>query len=384
MDVRFLDSIQHCPPEQWDQLFNTDYPFIKHAFLHALEISGCTNASTGWTPQHCLVFHEDKMLAALPLYLKTHSYGEYVFDWAWANAYQQHGLSYYPKLLSAVPFTPSTGPRVAFHSDIHADDEQLHILRTIDQAIGDKFRPRGISSWHLLFPEKRLSTQLDTCNWKQRVGIQYHWFNKHYTSFAGFLGTLKSRKRKNINKERAAVEKQGVSLRTISGTEINHELIEKFYAFYQKTYIKRSGQQGYLNLNFFQLLQKNMPENLVMFCAEKNATLIAAALCFKDKANLYGRYWGCEKEYEFLHFETCYYQGIEYCINNKLQHFDPGAQGEHKIPRGFEPIITYSNHVILHTEFCRAIENFIDDEKDQVNAHIKYLNTLLPFKSEIP
>jgi predicted N-acyltransferase len=382
MEVQFLNNINDCSPTQWDALFNADYPFTKHAFLSALETSDCVNTSTGWQPQHITVTECGALIAAIPCYLKTHSYGEYVFDWSWANAYQQHGLDYYPKLLAAIPFTPATGPRLAIDNDHCSQDGHIALIRTIDQAIRNKFGLTGISSWHLLFPSKTLSSQLQQCQWQQRVGIQYHWFNNNFDSFDDFLKTFKSRKRKNVRKERESVAKQGFEIRTVTGKNIDTSLMSAFYRFYHLTYLKRSGQHGYLNLAFFNTLLQNMADSLVMICAEKNGTLIAAALCFKDHETLYGRYWGCEKEYDFLHFETCYYQGIEFCIANQLKRFDPGAQGEHKISRGFKPIKTYSNHVIFHPEFKQAINNFIDDEKQQIDAYLGQLNSLLPFKSE--
>jgi predicted N-acyltransferase len=382
MDVKFLRSILDISATEWNSLFNTDYPFTQHAFLSALETSGCTQASTGWEPQHIVVFTDNKLIAAMPCYLKSHSYGEYVFDWAWAEAYQRHGLNYYPKLINAIPFTPATGPRLAFNDNIQTADERLNIISAIDQAIKDQLASFAISSWHVLFPERELSAQLVDTGWQQRQAIQYHWFNKSYSTFDDFLDTFKSRKRKSVRKERSTVINHGISMTTIEGDGIDEELMQEFYRFYHLTYLKRSGQHGYLNLKFFLLLLANMPDNLVMICGIKNDKLIGAALCFKDNNTLYGRYWGCEKEYDFLHFEACYYQGIQFCIKNKLQRFDPGAQGEHKIPRGFEPIMTYSNHVIHHQEFNHAIKHFIDDEKIQIHSHIKHLSTLLPFKLE--
>ncbi|PHS73211.1 MAG: GNAT family N-acetyltransferase [Cycloclasticus sp.] len=383
MDVKFLHSILDITATEWNGLFSTDYPFTQHTFLSALETSGCTQASTGWEPQHILVYDDLQLIAAAPCYLKSHSYGEYVFDWAWANAYQRHGLDYYPKLISAIPFTPATGPRLAFNANIQTTKEKSNIVSAIDQAIRDKFTARKISSWHVLFPERELSTTLQKSHWQQRHAIQYHWFNKNYSSFENFLDTFKSRKRKSVRKERQAVTKQGITIEAISGKNISDQHIVEFYRFYHSTYLKRSGQHGYLNLKFFQLLLKNMRNNLVMICATKDSTLIATALCFKDNKTLYGRYWGCEQEYDFLHFEACYYHGIEFCIQHGLQRFDPGAQGEHKIPRGFEPIETYSNHVILNADFRNAIHGFLADEKTQVKAYLEHLKTLLPFKLDI-
>ncbi|HIF18834.1 MAG TPA: N-acetyltransferase [Cycloclasticus sp.] len=380
MNVKFLPHIADITANEWNTLFNTDYPFVQHAFLSALETSGCTQTSTGWTPQHILVYQNSLLIAAMPCFIKTHSYGEYVFDWAWANAYQQHGLSYYPKLLAAIPFTPATGSRLCFDPSIKTNEAKQHIISTIDQAISNKFTAQALSSQHLLFPDVELSDLLTQSGWKQRLGMQYHWFNRSYTSFDDFLSRFKSRKRKTVRKERQAIIDQNISINIALGDDINPALMQNFYRFYHITYLKRSGQHGYLNLAFFQLLLKHMRDNLVLICAHKDDILIGAALCFKDNTTLYGRYWGCEQEYEFLHFETCYYQGIDFCIKHGLQRFDPGAQSAHKIPRGFEPIKTYSNHKIMNAEFSKAINHFIDDECIQVTAHIKHLNTLLPFK----
>ena len=381
MNVKFLRNISDISATDWDNLFNTDYPFIHHAFLSALESSGCTQATTGWDPRHIVVLDNKALVAAMPFYLKSHSYGEYVFDWAWANAYQQHGLSYYPKLLSAIPFTPTTGPRLVFSKSIKRASEKLSIIRSIDSAIRNTFIPMKISSWHVLFSSQEISTDLKKLDWQQRVAIQYHWFNKNYATFDSFLATFKSRKRKMVRKERETVVEQGISMSILVGADISDDLMTKFYRFYHLTYLKRSGQHGYLNLPFFKLLLTNMRKNLVMICATKDSKLIGAALCFKDNQTLYGRYWGCEQEYELLHFEACYYQGIEYCIENGLKRFDPGAQGEHKILRGFEPIKTFSNHVILHHDFKNAINQFLTGEKSQVEAHLEYLKKLLPFKN---
>ncbi|ORU92437.1 MAG: hypothetical protein A6F70_02655 [Cycloclasticus sp. symbiont of Bathymodiolus heckerae] len=380
MNVKLLHSISAISATDWNTLFNTSNPFIQHAFLATLEQSQCCNTKTGWRPQHIVVTQQGQLIAAMPCFLKSHSSGEYVFDHAWANAYQQHGLNYYPKLLSAIPFTPSTGPRLAFSNNIQSTHEKLHIIKTIDQAIRDKFTNNELSGWHMLFPESALSTLLKQSGWAQRIGIQYHWFNKDYTSFDHFLSALKSRKRKAIRKERAAIKQQGIATRVITGTDISEELMSQFYRFYHLTYLKRSGQQGYLNLVFFHLLLKSMPHNLVMICALKGDQLIGAALCFKDDTTLFGRYWGCEQEYDFLHFEVCYYQGIEFCIQQKLSRFDSGAQGEHKISRGFQPIKTYSNHSISNPEFKSAINNFLTEETQHVNAYIEHLTPSLPFK----
>jgi len=347
--------------DDWQHVFKTLYPFTQHAFLSALEVSGCIQASTGWRAQHIVVKKGDRLLALMPCYIKDHSYGEYVFDWAWADAYHQNGRSYYPKLLTAIPFTPSTGPRLGFSPTVQTDVEKAAIFKAISLAIQRKLSTENLSSWHVLFPDKNQSSQLQACQVEQRVGLQYHWFNKSYVSFEDFLSRFKSRKRKNIRKEREAIERQGILMQRLEGAQVTPEMMSIFYRFYQATYLKRSGHHGYLNQQFFMLI----------------------LTFFKGQDSLYGRYWGCEQAYDFLHFETCYYQGIEYCINNDLQHFDPGAQGEHKISRGFEPIKTFSNHLISNPNFRMAINNFIQQEKSQVEINLSQLCTLLPFKKEL-
>ena len=383
MNVKFINTLTKVSSDDWQHVFNTLYPFTQYSFLSALEVSGCTQASTGWRAQHIIVKEGDKILALMPCYIKDHSYGEYVFDWAWADAYHQSGHSYYPKLVTAIPFTPSTGPRLAFDASIQTDAEKAVIFKAISLAIKSKLNAENLSSWHVLFPDNNQSIQLQACQAEQRVGLQYHWFNKSYMSFEDFLARFKSRKRKNIRKERAAVQRQGILMQQLDGAQITPEAMTAFYRFYQATYLKRSGHHGYLNQQFFMLILANMGNSLVMVCALKDKKMIAAALFFKGQDSLYGRYWGCEQAYDFLHFETCYYQGIEYCINNNLQHFDPGAQGEHKIPRGFEPIKTFSNHIISNTGFSVAINNFIQQEKGQTETNLSQLRTLLPFKTEL-
>ncbi len=383
MDVKFIDSLTEVSSDDWQHVFRTLYPFTQYAFLSALEVSECIQSSTGWRAQHIVVKKGDKILALMPCYIKGHSYGEYVFDWAWADAYHQNGLSYYPKLVTAIPFTPSTGPRLAFDASIQTDTEKAAIFKAISLAIQRKLSDENLSSWHVLFPDKNQSAQLQACQAEQRVDLQYHWFNKSYVSFEDFLARFKSRKRKNIRKEREAIERQGILMQRLEGAQITPEVMTIFIRFYQATYLKRSGHRGYLNPQFFMLILVSMSNSLLMVCAFKDKKMIAAALFFKGQDSLYGRYWGCEQAYHFLHFETCYYQGIEYCIDNNLQHFDPGAQGEHKISRGFEPTKTFSNHIISNPNFRLAINDFIQQEQIQTEINLSQLCTLLPFKTEL-
>lgn len=377
--VIFINSICKVDANEWNRVTGINYPFTRHEFLKALEESEATVKKTGWQAQHALVYREDTLIAVLPLYIKDHSYGEYVFDFAWANAYQHHGIEYYPKLLSAIPFTPATGQRICFSNG----ESEQEITNTLYNAIEQHARKISASSWHLLFPFEETSNFLNSLGAKQRTGVQFHWRNCDYHSFDDFLSTFSSRKRKNIKKERRRVVEQGIELEVYEGADIPHSLWETFYHFYQMTYIKRSGHGGYLQQAFFEKIAREIPEHLVLVMARHNNQYIAGALNLKDSDTLYGRYWGCIKELDQLHFEACYYQGIEYCIKQKLKYFDPGAQGEHKIQRGFRPTKTYSNHLILDERFKTAIDNFLEEEASHTEIYQKEAEQYLPFKKNL-
>ncbi len=374
--AKFIGSIDEINKNAWNTLFPHDHPFVRHEFLSALEMSSCIGKNTGWLPQYLTIFQGETLVAAMPCFIKTHSYGEYVFDWSWAEAYQRHGLRYYPKLVCSVPYTPATGPRLGLGEGLEFAD----ISGVINDAMNSLASQIGASCCQLLFPVKCLSDDWQRLGWTQRVDAQYHWFNRDYASMDDFLARFASRKRKNFKKERAKVQQQGIVLRVVEGKDIGAELWHRFYQFYHSTYLKRAQSPGYLNQEFFYRLGETIADQLVMFTASKDGDVIAAALCFKSDDTLFGRYWGCAGEYEFLHFETCYYQGIEYCIKNKLQKFDPGAQGEHKIQRGFEPVLTYSNHRIFHPAFNEAITQFIQEETLHIQQYIEQAREGLPFK----
>lgn len=374
--AEFLDSIAEISARDWNRLIGSDYPFLQHSFLLALESSACTTVRTGWQPRHLLIKNASGTLSALvPLYLKTNSMGEYVFDWSWADAYYKSGLNYYPKFVSAVPFTPSTGPRIC----ISPDENKQHILQIIFQTIQMEAEKLNASSWHVLFPDHEYYERLAEAGLQQRIGCQYQWFNKNYTSFDDFLQGFSSRKRKNLKKERKKVAESGIQFEWLSGQEIHLEHWQSFYRFYQNTYLIR-GRSAYLNLPFFLEISRLMPEQLLLVMAKKAGRYIAGALSFKDSQNLYGRFWGCDEEWQFLHFETCYYQGIDYCIQHSLLKFDSGAQGEHKIQRGFEPVETYSNHWLAHPQFSAAINQFLNEEKEYFAQYKALAQNNLPFK----
>jgi len=371
-------SIDEIDQAHWDEWFGTDYPFLRWQFLSGLEAAACTGDQTGWRPFH-LVLKEcgettDTVIAVAPAFLKSHSYGEYVFDWAWADAWQRTGRDYYPKLTTAAPFTPATGTRLYLNGNA---DQPLAKLISAVQGLCEK---QGISGWHILFDSESLSNQLSDHHFVQRRTCQFHWFNRGYQSFDDFLGTFSSRKRKNLRKERQQVLDQGLTIDTLEGSAITPDLWSFFHHCYQVTYAKRSGHGGYLTRAFFTESCPTLDAHTVMVVARVQDKPVAAALYFRSKDTLYGRYWGCLQEYDFLHFEACYYRGIEYCIDKGIATFDPGAQGEHKIQRGFEPTLTYSNHWVAEPGFQEAIADFCREECSHVQQYQAQARQLLPFK----
>ena len=373
----FSDSIATIGATTWNGLAGTDNPFTRYEFLWGLEQTGCTTTATGWQPHHVLVQDGSEPVAVMPLYLKTNSYGEYVFDWSWANAYQSHGYRYYPKFVTAVPFTPSVGSRYFIRPGV----EPGPVLALIRERIMSEAERIQGSSWHVLFPTPAQHDALADTGLLRRRGCQFHWHNKDYRDFEHFLEGLNSRKRKNIRKERERVAASGVTFDIVEGADIASERWQRFYDFYQSTYMMR-GMQGYLTREFFEYLSQAMPEQVVMNVARQEGKDIAAALFFKSSTTLFGRYWGSLRDYQFLHFETCYYQGQDYAIAQGLKRFDSGAQGEHKIQRGFEPIPTYSNHWIKDAGFAAAIEKFLEEEAPHIDRYKEGAATLLPFRQD--
>lgn len=374
-EIKLFHEINAIAADKWNAHCPGDYPFCRHAFLYALEASGSVCAKTGWQPLHIELSEDNQTLGFMPLYLKDHSYGEYVFDWAWADAYQRYGLPYYPKLVSAIPYSPVTGPRML------TKREPAPLLAMLQQSIPQLCSQVGAHSWHLLFPTEQEAASLNHPDLMQRSGCQYQWFNRDYQNFSHFLEQFNSRKRKNVRKERQKVIDQGISHRTIEGREISDQEMELFYHFYRSTYLKR-GREAYLTPEFFYLLRELMPDNLLLVLAYNDKRPVAGALSLKDSQTLYGRYWGCLEEYDSLHFETCYYQGIDYCIAQQLQRFDSGAQGEHKISRGFEPVPTWSSHWLQEQGFNHAIRQFINEDNRLIERQIDYLRGFLPFRSD--
>lgn len=375
MEIKQITAINQIDSLAWNNLAGDGYPFMRHEFLLALEESGCVSEQTGWQPRHLLVTENDELLAAMPLYLKTHSRGEYVFDNQWAYAYEQNGLSYYPKWLAAIPFTPCQGVRIAIKDQV----DRLQVTGLLLDFIKTKSEQDSISSWHCLFPVGEQLESLRVLGMQIREGVQFQWFNKGYQTFEDFLGTLSASKRKMLKRERRKVIEQGIELIQLSGSEVSDYQWRVFYDFYQMTYLKH-GMPPYLNRAFFLACAETMAEKLLLVFALKDGVYVGAALSFVGSDTLYGRYWGCLEEYNALHFEACYYQGLDYCIANGLRRFDSGAQGEHKIARGFEPVTTYSAHWFQDARFAKAIAQFLVREKSAVRFYKEDAANYLPFK----
>nr|WP_300306377.1 GNAT family N-acetyltransferase [Halomonas sp.] len=375
--VTRISRIAEVPPLAWNALAGDDHPFVRHEFLHALEASGAVGPGTGWEPQHLTLWQGDVLVGALPFYRKLHSWGEYVFDWAWADAWQRAGGHYYPKGVSAIPFTPAPGPRLLLAEGVNAAEAVTTLAKEWEN--DDR-----LSSWHLLFADEG-----EVAQWRQacpglipRRGVQFQWRDQGYADFDDFLAAMTSRRRKEIRRERRRIRDQGLVLRRLCGDEICPDDIRHFFSCYRLTYLER-GQQGYLNEDFFQLLRTDMPGTLVLIQALHQGKPVAAALCLQGAHSLYGRYWGSEVMADCLHFETCYYQGIEHCLANGLTLFDPGTQGEHKVARGFAPRMLTSLHYIADPQFADAVARFCREEAGHVAAYSQSTMDGLPFRSSL-
>ena len=378
MELSVVNSLDEVVPRHWDQLVGTDNPFMRHAFLSLLEQTGCVTAKTGWAPCHLLLRADSterrRLLGAVPLYLKSHSYGEYVFDWAWADAYERAQLHYYPKLVAAVPFTPVTGPRLlADHS--RREEIQQH-LASAALRLATEMR---VSSLHWLFVSPDQMSTLVNHGHLQRTGYQFHWHNQGYDSFENFLSNLASAKRKKLKRERRYVRDAGIVIELMTGDQLRPSDWDTFYRFYLST-IRNHGAIAYLRREFFEALGAAMADRLVLVLAHDDGQPVAGALNLRGETTLYGRYWGAHKYVNGLHFEVCYYTAIEYCIEEGLSRFEAGAQGKHKLARGFLPTTTYSAHWLRHSEFERAVADFLGREQDGVGYAITELNERSPFK----
>jgi uncharacterized protein len=371
MKIEVVSSIAPVSAAQWNALAG-DHPFVRHEFLSALHETGCASDETGWSPRYLLLKEQRTLVAAMPLYLKSHSYGEYVFDWSWAEAYHRHGLEYYPKLLCAIPFTPVRGPRLLVREPRHR-----RILVESTLALAGEL---GVSSLHCLFPCDDDADAFEAAGMMMRHGVQFHWSNAGYASFEEFLASLNHDKRKKIRQEKRRVRDAGITFEWREGAQITEAHWAFFYRCYARTY-REHHSTPYLDLEFFRRIGSVMPQNLVLVIASRAGKPIAASFNVHDGVRLYGRYWGALEPHPLLHFETCYYQVIEYCIARGLRAFEGGAQGEHKMARGLLPVETRSAHWIARREFADAIGRFLNRETRGIDHYVDELRERTPFRS---
>ena len=377
--ITVLKSLTEVSPEAWDACAGTDNPFVRHAFLSALEDSGSATEESGWFGQHLVI--EDPaggIAACAPLYLKNHSYGEYVFDWGWADAYERAGGRYYPKLQCAVPFTPVTGPRLLVNEAL-PDGQRREMRAALIAGMAQLAQNLGVSSLHVTFPTEDEWNTFGDAGYLQRIGQQFHWENKGFNTFDDFLDELSSRKRKNIKKERRAVQEAGLDIRVLEGGDITEAHWDAFFQFYMDTSDKKWGQ-AYLTRRFFSLLGERLGRAVVLIMVEKDGRPVAGALNLRGGDTIYGRNWGCVADYKFLHFEACYYQAIDYAIANGLKWVEAGAQGPHKVQRGYLPRRTFSAHWIADGGFRNAVSDFLKDESRGIEREMSAYGTFSPFK----
>jgi len=381
MGLERLASLTEIIAADWNRLVPDHHPFLSHEFLSALERHGCVGEATGWLPWHMVCRDErGRLLGAAPLYLKFNSYGEFVFDWGWAEAYRRSNLPYYPKLVGAIPYTPATSPRLLLAADQPAPEETA---QNLIEYLLEEARRRRWSSIHWLFPPSTELGRLRTQGFLPRLGCQFHWQNQGYRDFQDFLDALTAKRRKNIHRERRRVREAGLDVRVLTGRELSDGQWRSVHEFYRSTF-QRLGGVPTLTLPFFQEIAETLGEQLMLVLAFAHGREVAAAISFRSATTLYGRHWGCQADYDSLHFEACYYQGLDYCIQQGLQRFEPGAQGEHKIYRGFLPTFTHSAHWIAHPGFRQAIAEFLERETPAVRAYAQDLLGHSPYRAEEP
>ena len=371
--LEFQSSFKDINQKEWNDLTKSN-PFLRLEFFQSLEASKSIGEGTGWHPFPAIVIDQGSLVGASPIFLKEHSYGEYVFDWSWAEAYQKYGKNYYPKIASCIPFTPATGPRI-FGLD-------LSIKKNIIVQIEELAYENKMSSSHILFCNESEKDIFGDPKWMLREGVQFKWFNKNYNNFAEFLSQLSHDKRKKIKQERKKIHDLGLKIKKIKGPEISESDLDFFYACYCNTY-QDHHSHPYLTRIFFSLIKESMPENLLLILAYEGDLPVAASFFIYDDKNLYGRYWGSKSFYPGLHFELSYYQGQEFCIENRIVSFEGGAQGEHKLARGFEPFNTFSFHRIFDEKFELAIKDFLRREKTGIDQYTNELNERAPYKTEL-
>lgn len=372
---RVVDDLSTIPSEQWQALESYNNPFLSYSFLSSLEIFNCLK-NQYWQPAHVIIENDDELVGALPLYVKQDSYGEFVFDWAWADAYQRMGRNYYPKLVSAIPFTPVAGERLL----VNPKYDRIKTKLVLIEAAQSLMKENPFSSLHILFPNDEDTQLLKDNEGLARLTCQFHWFNNNYRDFKDFTDCLTSKKRKKILKERREMQNSGVEIQRLSGNDITSEQWEIFYEFYASTFYKKWGEPR-LTSDFFKSISDALPDQTLLILAKIKGETIAGAFAMNDDDTLYGRHWGCSQHLPFLHFEMCYYQTIEHTIEKGLKRLDAGVQGEHKIARGFQPVAMPSAHWIKADDFRNAIANYLDKETTMMQEHIQSLKSHLPYKA---
>jgi predicted N-acyltransferase len=373
--IEFFSSIDQLDARQWNALTGGTYPFARHEFLAALEHAGCVGGGSGWQPHYLALRDAAGLAGAAAVYLKTHSYGEFVFDFGWAEAYERLGRRYYPKLTLAAPFTPATGPRLLVRGGLDQEAIGAQLLAALEgHAVA-----KGISSVHALFLDERAHAACAARGWLLRRDCQFHWSNRGYASFEDYLESFTAEKRKKARRERRRVAEGGVHFETRFGGELDAPLLERIYALHRDTFL-RHGHEPYLTPAFFAEIARRLPESLMVKLALHGRTLVAVAVFFRSEDTLYGRYWGAAADFHSLHFETCYHQGIEFCIEHGLQRFEPGTQGEHKVSRGFEPRLTWSAHFIADRQFRGAIAQYLEREGAAVENYALEVQEHVPYR----
>lgn len=375
MRVRVHKSIDSVDSRQWNALGSDRNPFLRHEFLAALEHTGCIGPGTGWDPCYFALEDQAGLVAAAPAFIKTHSYGEFVFDFAWAQAYSRHGRRYYPKLTVAVPFTPATGPRLLMRPGVDATTVAARLASEVEKFASG----HSLSSVHALFVDEPARSALERAGWLMRRDCQFHWTNHAYESFDAYLQTFTAEKRKKAKRERRRVAEAGIQFETRVGSDLDEKTLDRVYAFHRDTFL-RHGHEPYLTREFFTEAVRTMGDALMVKLAMAGRTPVAAAIFFWSPHSLYGRYWGASAEYHSLHFETCYHQGIEFCIERGIARFEPGTQGEHKVSRGFEPTLTWSAHFIANHQFRDAIAEYLSREGESVDAYTEEVQAHVPYR----
>ncbi len=375
MQLAVHSSIEQIDPGQWNALAGREQPFLRHEFLAALEHGGCVGPARGWLPCPITLSDAAGLAGAAAAFVKDNSSGEFVFDFAWAEAYARHGLEYYPKLTVAVPFTPATGPRLLVRADLEPGAVRAQLLESL-RAVA---RERGCSSTHALFLTESDRVACERAGWLLRRDCQFHWSNRGYRDFEQYLSSFTAEKRKKARRERRRVHEAGIRFLTRFGSELDAGLLDRIYGFHRETFL-RHGREPYLTRAFFGEIARTLGDALMVKIAMHGARAVAAAVFFWSEAALWGRYWGAAGEYHSLHFETCYHQGIEFCIERGIERFEPGTQGEHKVSRGFEPCLTWSAHDIHDARFRAAIGEYLEREADWVEGYVGQVREHVPFR----